>query len=133
MTVPHSLNPLIRRNNKFFYETILRVASNLIKDFIRSKYHVEPGIISVLHTFGEKKNLHLHVHMIVSWGGIDREKDILKSIPISDRVDYPKLKDQFRINIIEAIDKGYKNDSLQHNFKDAGIHPEQDLRCSSDV
>jgi len=119
MTLPHTLNYLIRRNDKFFYQTLLRVASNLMKDFIKNKYHVEPGVISVLHTFGEQKNLHLHVHMIVSWGGIDKEKNTLKSIPISDRVDYPKLKDLFRANMIEAINKAYKNDSLKHNFKDA--------------
>jgi len=90
-----------------------------MKDFIKNKYHLEPGVISILHTFGEKKNLHLHVHMIVSWGGIDKEKNKLKSIAVSDRVDYPKLKDLFRANMLEAIDKAYKNDSLERNFKAA--------------
>ena len=88
-----------------------------MKDFIRSKYRVEPGVISVLHTFGEKKNLHVHVHMIVSWGGIDKEKNRLKSIPISDRVDYPKLKELFREGIIKAINKAYNNDVLKHDFE----------------
>lgn len=118
MTLPHSLNYLIRRNNKFFFQTILSVASNLMKDFIRSKYRVEPGVISVLHTFGERKNLHLHVHMIVSWGGIDKAKNTLKAIPVSDHVDYPKLKDLFREGIIKAINKAYKNDVLKHDFED---------------
>lgn len=117
MTLPHSLNYLIRRNNKFFFQTILEVASNLMKDFIRNKYRVEPGVISVLHTFGERKNLHLHVHMIVSWGGIDKENNTLKSIPISDRVDYAKLKDLFREAIIKAINKAYNNDVLEHDFE----------------
>lgn len=119
MTLPHSLNYLIRRNNKFFFQTILGVASNLMKAFIRNKYHVEPGVISVLHTFGEKKNLHLHVHMIVSWGGIDKEKSMLKSIPVSDRVDYVKLKDLFRSKVIEAVNKAYNTEVLAHNFEDA--------------
>jgi hypothetical protein len=90
-----------------------------MKDFIKNKYHLEPGVISVLHTFGEKKNLHLHVHMIVSWGGIDKEKNMLKSIPVSEHVDYAKLKELFRTNMLGAIDKAYKNDSLVHNFKSA--------------
>ena len=119
MTLPHSLNYLIRRNSKFFFQTILAVASNLMKDFIRAKYRVEPGVISVLHTFGERKKLHLHVHMIVSWGGIDKEKNTLKSIPISDRVDYLKLKDLFREKVIQAINNAYINDVLKHNFADA--------------
>jgi hypothetical protein len=117
MTLPHTLNYLIRRNNQLFFHTLLAVASNLIKGFIRDKYHVEPGLISVLHTFGERKNLHLHVHMIVSWGGVDKGKNLLKSIPISDYVDYPKLKDLFREAIIKAINKAYNNDLLKHNFE----------------
>ena len=119
MTLPHSLNHLIRRNKQFFFHAILGVASNLMKDFIKTKYQVQPGVISVLHTFGEKKNLHLHVHMIVSWGGIEKEKNILKPIPISDRVDYLKLKELFREGIIKAINKAYKNDVLDHSFENA--------------
>lgn len=119
MTLPHTLNPLIRRNKQLFFQTLLSVASNLMKDFIRTKYGVVPGVISVLHTFGEKKNLHVHVHMIVSWGGIDKEKNRLKSIPISDRVDYFKLKDLFREGMIKAINKAYKNNLLKHDFESA--------------
>ena len=117
MTLPHSLNYLIRRNNQFFFDTILAVSSTLMKDFIRSKYHVEPGVISVLHTFGERKNLHVHVHMIVSWGGINKEKNILTSIPVSDWVDFPKLKDLFREKVIKAITKAYNKAELDHNFQ----------------
>ncbi len=117
MTLPHGLNYLIRRNSKLFFQTILSVASTLMKDFIISKYHVQPGVISVLHTFGERKNLHVHVHMIVSWGGVDKERDRLKSIPVSDRVDYPKLKDLFRERVINAIGKAYNNGTLKHDFQ----------------
>lgn len=117
MTLPHSLNYLIRRNNQLFFQHILSVSSNLIKSFIKRKYGVEAGVISVLHTFGERKNLHVHVHMIVSWGGIDKESKRLKSIPLSDRVDYPKLKDLFREGIINVINKAYHNEVLEHNFE----------------
>ncbi len=118
MTVPHDLNYLIRRNSKFFFETLLSVSSALMKDYIRSKYNVEAGIISVLHTYGEKKNLHLHVHMIVSWGGIDKKKKVLKSIPVGDYVDYCKLKNLFRGKMIVAINSAYNSSLLQHNFTD---------------
>ena len=55
--------------------------------------------------------------MIVSWGGIDKESNRLKSIPLSDRVDYPKLKDLFREGIINVINKAYHNEVLEHNFE----------------
>lgn len=117
MTLPHSLNPLIRKNPHFFYQTLMSESANLLKDYIKRAYKVDIGVISVLHTFGEQKNLHVHIHMIVSWGGIDKEKSVLKSIPISDRVDYLKLKEAFRKRIMSAIDRAYNQKELQHNFE----------------
>jgi len=117
MTLPHSLNSLIRQNPYFFYQTLLKESSNLMKDYIKSTYGVESGVISVLHTFGERKNLHVHVHMIVSWGGISKEGDSLKTIPISDRVDYPKLKESFRTRIMTCIERAYLSNDLVHNFE----------------
>lgn len=116
MTLPHDLNYLIRRNGKFFYETLLKVSSDLTKAYIKNTYQFEAGVISVLHTFGEKKNLHVHVHMIVSWGGIDKKNNLLKAIPFGDFVDYNKLKDLFRAKMIGAIDSAYNSTLLQHNF-----------------
>jgi len=49
----------------------LQVSADTLKDWVEHKYGLRIGIISVLHTFGEQKNFHSHVHMIVSWGGVD--------------------------------------------------------------
>lgn len=118
MTLPHQLNPLIRKNPKFFYQTLMSESANLLKDYLKKVYKVDIGVVSVLHTFGEQKNLHVHVHMIVSWGGIDKEQNKLKSVPISDRVDYIKLKEAFRQRVMQAIDKAYESKDLLHNFTD---------------
>jgi len=124
MTLPHKLNPLIRRNPQFFYQTLMSESSNLLKDYLKKVYKVDIGVVTVLHTFGEQKNLHVHVHMIVSWGGLDKEKNILKSVPISDRVDYLKFKETFRTRIITCIDKAYEQKKLIHNFKSIQAYKE---------
>jgi hypothetical protein len=117
MTLPHQLNSLIRRNPKFFYQILMKESATLLKDYIKKVYDVEIGVVSVLHTYGERKNLHLHVHMIVSWGGIDMKKDRLKRIPLSDRIDYLKLKENFRSRIIMRMESSYYKDELNHDFK----------------
>jgi hypothetical protein len=116
MTLPHALNPLIKLNRKFFFDTLMSVASNTMKKYIIDQYKVLPGVISVLHTFGERKNLHVHVHMIVSWGGINLKEDKLKQIPVKKHVNYIELKETFRFNFIRALINHYKSEELKHNF-----------------
>lgn len=117
MTLPHLLHSLIRKNSKFFYETLMRESSNMLKDYMKKRYKVDIGVVCVLHTYGERKNFHVHVHMIVSWGGIDKSKSSLKSIPIADRIDYMKLKEGFRSRILHCMDKAYLSGDLRHDFE----------------
>jgi hypothetical protein len=87
-----------------------------MKDYILNQYGVEAGVISVLHTYGEKKNLHVHVHMIVSWGGIDKKTKQLKSIPVKTHVGYLDLKETFRRGFIKALTDQYSRKILKHHF-----------------
>lgn len=116
MTLPHSLIPLIKKNRYFFFDKLMSIASNVMKDYIAQKYGVLPGVITVLHTFGEKKNFHVHVHMIVSWGGINQQNDQLNPVSIKAHVDYLELKEIFRLRYIKAIVNHYKSKKLKHSF-----------------
>jgi len=115
-TIPHQLNPLIKRNEFTLLNMQMQASAETLKDWMEYKYGLRPGIISVLHTFGEPKNFHCHVHMILSWGGIDKAGAIVK---INGKyVNYDYLKDKFRgiyeKRLIQLFDSGL----LQHDFKD---------------
>ena len=118
MTLPHALNPLIKRNRKFFFDTLISLASNTMKDYLLAKHGVNAGVISVLHTYGEKKNFHVHVHMIVSWGGINVKTGLLKHLPFDKHVQYLDLKETFRRNYLKALTQQYKSKNLKHEFAD---------------
>ena len=79
------------------------------------KFNINPGIISVLHTFGETKNYHVHVHMIVSWGGIHKKTGELKPIK-GDFVNYEFLQDKFRCKFEDEMVLMYDSNDLKHNF-----------------
>ena len=91
MTLPHQLNQLIKANGKELLDILLRTSADTFKDWMAHKYNLKPGIISVLHTFGETKEYHCHVHMIVSWGGIEKTTGELKPIK-GEYIDYDFLK-----------------------------------------
>lgn len=117
MTLPHQLNELIKKNGEELLSILLRVAADTIKDWMEHKYNLKPGIISVLHTFGETKEYHVHVHMIVSWGGIEKQTKKLQAIK-GDYVDYNFLKNKFRCKFEDELISMYDNGTLKHDFSD---------------
>lgn len=95
----------------------MRISADTFKDWMEHRFGIKPGIISVLHTFGETKNYHVHVHMIVSWGGMHIKTGELKPIN-SDFVNYNFLKDKFRCKFEDELAIMYDTDNLEHNFSD---------------
>ena len=116
-TLPHSLQPLVKSNGSELLNILLRTASDTFKDWAEHKHQLKMGIISVLHTFGETKAYHLHVHMIVSWGGISNDTKLLTTIK-GDYVNYKFLQEKFRIKFEEELVSLYDKGTLEHKFKD---------------
>lgn len=115
MTLPHQLNQLIKNNDKYLLNVLMRVTAKTIKNWMEYKYNLKPGIISVLHTFGETKNYHPHIHMIVSWGGIEKTSGMLKSID-SLFVNYKFLQQKFRCMFEDELVMMYDMKQLKHSF-----------------
>lgn len=117
MTLPHQLNDLIKLNRKKLLSVLMRASADTLKDWMGHKYNLKPGIISVLHTFGETKEYHVHVHMIVSWGGIDKQAQTLRQIK-GEYVDYDFLKNKFRCKFEGQLVAMFENGTLEHGFSD---------------
>lgn len=115
-TLPHSLHPLLKRNQKLM-SSLMRASANTFKDWMENRYRLKIGVILVLHTYGEQKNYHPHVHMIVSWGGIDTRKGTLREIE-SEFVNYKFLQNKFRIKFEEEVINYNDKGELAHEFAD---------------
>lgn len=115
MTLPHQLNEMIKGNKEGLLSVLMRAGADTLKDWIGHKYNIKPGVISVLHTFGETKDYHVHVHMIVSWGGLDKQTSALKPIE-GEYVNYGFLKKKFRCKFEDGLTAMFDNHTLQHHF-----------------
>lgn len=114
-TIPHQLNNLITRNKFILLNTLMQTSAQTLKEWMNYKYDLQPGIISVLHTFGEKKENHFHTHMILSWGGIDKSSNIQQ---IKGKyVNYDYLKSKFRGIFEKKLIDLYDSDKLDHDFR----------------
>jgi len=115
-TIPHRLNNLINDNKAELLDILFKSASDSIKDWMSFKYKLKPGIISVLHTFGETKELHAHIHMIVSWGGIN-ENYYPEEIK-GEYIKYDFVQNKFRCKFEDKLVELFNAEALNHNFSD---------------
>jgi len=71
-TIPHDLNSLVMGNRRVLYKLLFDASSQTLLTFSADKKYLAatPGIISVLHTWGQQLSFHPHIHCIVSGGGI---------------------------------------------------------------
>jgi len=116
-TLPHQLNDLIKDNGAELLNILFRSAADTLSDWMGNKYNIKPGIISVLHTFGEIKQYHVHVHMIVSWGGIHNQTKELYPIQ-GEYVNYSFLKDNFQRKFNQKLIEMFDRGTLYHPFSD---------------
>ena len=83
-TLPHELNSLVLGHRKLLYKLLFDASSQTLLTFAKDPQYLNalPGIISVLHTWGQQLSFHPHIHCIVSGGGITNDntwKDAKKS------------------------------------------------------
>ena len=76
-TVPHELNSLILGHRKLLFKLLFDASSQTLLSFAKDQKYLDalPGIISVLHTWGQQLSFHPHVHCIVSGGGITKDNN----------------------------------------------------------
>ncbi|MDW2796419.1 transposase zinc-binding domain-containing protein, partial [Clostridium boliviensis] len=80
-TLPAELNPLIYCNQSLLYSLMHKCASETLLELSADKKYLgaTPGIIQVLHTWGQKLNFHPHIHCIITGAGLTKTKQLRKS------------------------------------------------------
>jgi hypothetical protein len=71
-TLPHELNSLVMGHRKLLFKLLFDASAQTLLTFAKDPKYIGaiPGIISVLHTWGQQLSFHPHIHCIVSGGGI---------------------------------------------------------------
>lgn len=70
--MPHELNGLARRHPTAIYNLLLRSCWKTIATLCADQDNVggKPGMTAVLHTWGSDLKYHIHVHCLVTFGGL---------------------------------------------------------------
>lgn len=70
-TLPHALLPLCVARPAELYRLLFAAAAQTLLRFGRERLGGTPGVTMVLHTWGQRLNLHPHVHAIVTGGALE--------------------------------------------------------------
>jgi hypothetical protein len=112
-TVPHELNSIFLGNMKVCYDLLFKSVSETLMDFALNPRFLgaTPGIIAVLHTWGQNLSFHPHLHCIITGGGT-RVDGRWKQLPYrSDGFLFPvkALRKMYRGKLLDFITQKIKN------------------------
>ena len=112
-TLPHELNPLIYCNQVLLYQLLHRCCSETLLELSADQKYLgaTPGIIQILHTWNQELGYHVHMHCIVSGGGITPDLKLRRS---KQRFFIPVfvLRDKFKGKYMAYLKKLYNSGSL---------------------
>lgn len=113
-TLPHELNSLLYCNQKLLYSLFHRCCAQTVLELSSDPKWLGavPGIIQVLHTWNQELGYHVHMHCIVSGGGLTRDGKVRTSsakffIPVH------VMRDKFKGKFLAQLSSLYENGSLE--------------------
>jgi hypothetical protein len=113
-TLPDLLNPIIYRNKRVTYKLLFdKIKETLLSVSEEEKYFgARIGFFAILHTWGQKLNLHPHIHCVIPGGGYSEKKCKWKSCPPDYLFPIKVLSKRFRSLFLCGLKELYKNNHL---------------------
>jgi hypothetical protein len=113
-TLPHELNSLVLGRRKLLFKLLFDASAQTLLTFAKDPQYLgaTPGIISVLHTWGQQLSFHPHIHCIISGGGLTGDNTWKKATKNDWRFLFPvkAMSTVYRAKFLQAlkqmIDKG---------------------------
>jgi len=113
-TLPHKLNPIVIKNKRIMYNLLFqKCKETLLSVSGEEKYFgAKIGFFAILHTWGQKINLHPHLHCVVPGGGYCEQKK--RWIRASKKYFIPVevLKNRFRSLFLKGLKELFRSEKL---------------------
>ena len=127
-TVDHALNPIIRQNQRSFYNLLFETVNQSLQAMAGEELGCQLGITAVLHTWGQKVDEHYHIHCIVSGGGLALEGNRWVRPKNSHYLcDVVKLSALYRDKLLGGLQKLYRQGKVQQLGETAKLDIEATL------
>jgi hypothetical protein len=114
-TLPQELAGLALQNQQRLYALLFRAVSETLPEVARDPRHLGArlGFLAILHTWGQKLELHPHLHCLIPAGGIAPDRS--RWIPCRTGFFLPVrvLSRVFRRKYLAGLEEAYESDQLR--------------------
>ena len=113
-TLPHALNALAQGNPRVIYTLLFRAAAETLLTFGRDPRHLGGtiGITAILHTWSQTLSQHIHVHCLVTGGGLSRDRTRWIRGHATYLFPVKALSRVFRAKYLAALDQAFAHGDL---------------------
>lgn len=108
-TTDHALNPLIRANPAQFYELLFATVNQVLQGQAHEELGCQLGFTAVLHTWSQKLNEHVHLHCVVTGGGLASDGSRWVRCPTERYLmDVVKLSAAYRAVLLAGVEQKWR-------------------------
>ena len=115
-TLPHILNPLARFNKRVIFDIFFKAAAYTLNRFAQDPQYLgaQLGFTGILHTWGQALPFHVHLHFIVSGGGLDEHCNRWVRLPYQEKFLFPveAMSRTIRKKFVELLEQAYQTGRL---------------------
>ena len=115
VTLPHELNPLARLNPELVFNLLFETVSRALLQFARDyeRLRAQVGFTAVLHTWDQDLNLHPHLHLVVTGGGLSEDGERWIAARNSFLLPVRALSKIIRGKFLEGLEKAFREGRLR--------------------
>lgn len=110
-TVPHELNAFWRHNKKLLGDSLFSAATGALIELLGDPKYLgaKPGLLAALHTWSQSLAAHVHLHVLVTGGGLSQDgrwRQVIKSCLLPRKVLMIVFRGKLRAELLAALDQG---------------------------
>jgi hypothetical protein len=125
-TVPHELSALMMGNRRVLYKLLFDASAQTLLKVAAEKLGAKIGVLSVLHTWGQRLEHHPHVHCVVPGGGLSLgDVPAWKSCRPKYLLPWKVLGKVFRGKFMAGLCEAFKRGALQFGGSTAELAEEE--------
>ena len=125
-TLPRELNSLMLVNQKILYDLLFSAATQTLLTLCKDKKYMGalPGIVSVLHTWGQKLSFHPHLHIMLSGGGLNATGQFIETRHKGFMIPVRVIGKMFRGKFLDGLKKLRSSLALDYSADTAYLQEE---------
>lgn len=120
LAVPWQLRAIIGLNREVGLNIMARAAHQCLSQWARERHGMRMGIVVVIHTFGGDMKWHLHIHLLVTEGGLSLDgSQWVRPYNPGWLMSHSGLKKMWRYHVITGFRQAHKAGQLRFSNKSA--------------